>query len=269
MNAPSISLPILWFFRRIVRSYFHRHFHGVRVSGAAQFANNGRPLIVYGNHSSWWDPMVSILLADGLMPERSHYAPMDAEALARYRILQKVGIFPIEIKTTRGAVHFLSIGETILERGGVLWVTPQGQFVDSQIKPLVFKPGLAALAVRVAAAKGDCTVLPLAIEYLFWDERLPEVVLRFGTPVRVVGGETPDAVHMQLISALDSTMNQLRQLAAARDAGAFTTLLRGKLGVGGFYAFGNRLRALVSRHPYQPEHTVAREDTHDRTSYDA
>jgi hypothetical protein len=209
--------------------------------------------------------MVSILLAERLMPERTHYAPMDAEALARYQILQKVGIFPVEMKTTRGAAQFLRTSEAILACGGVLWVTPQGRFVDSQTRPLLFKSGLAALAVRLATANGDCTVLPLAIEYPFWDELLPEVLLRFGDPVRVLGGQRAEAVNAKLIDALDTTMCELRQLAAARDAAAFTTLLRGNLGVGGIYAFCKRLRSLASRQPYQREHTVTREDTWERT----
>jgi 1-acyl-sn-glycerol-3-phosphate acyltransferase len=269
MDTPPISLPILRFFRRIVRRYFRRHFHGVRVSGASQFVNDGRPLIVYANHSSWWDPMVAILLADCLMSKRSHYAPMDAKALARYGILRRVGIFPVEMKTTRGGAQFLRTGEKILESGGVLWVTPQGRFVDSRARPLMFKPGLATLAVRVAAEKGDCTLLPLAIEYPFWDERLPEVLLRFGNPVSVFGGETVEVVQTQLIDALETTMDELRQLAVTRETAAFTMLLQGRLGVGGFYALGKRLKAVVLRQPYRAEHTVTKKDESHRSGDDA
>ena len=264
MNAPTISTPILRFFRRIVRGYFRRHFHGVRVSGVSKFINDGRPLMVYANHSSWWDPMISVLLADRLMPTRSHYAPMDAEALGRYGILRKVGIFPVEMKTARGAAQFLRAGMTILERGGVLWVTPQGRFVDARSRPLVFKPGLAALAARVSARKKACTVLPLAIEYAFWNERLPEALLRFGDPVQVAPGETADSVQTRLVDALASTMDQLREMAMERDARAFTTLSQGRLGVGGFYALGGRLKAMLFRRPYQAEHTVTEPDAAQR-----
>ena len=48
----------------------------------------------------------------------------------------------------------------------MLWVTPQGEFVDARTRPLEFKPGLAALAARVARVEGGCTVLPLAIGIL-------------------------------------------------------------------------------------------------------
>jgi 1-acyl-sn-glycerol-3-phosphate acyltransferase len=260
MNAPAISQPTLQFFRGIVRRYFRRHFHGVRVSGAQQFVTAGAgkvPLIVYANHGSWWDPMVSICLADRLMPGRRHYAPMDAEALQRYGILRKVGIFPVESKTSRGAVQFLRTGEAVLLDGGVLWVTPQGQFVDARARPLEFKPGLAALATRVASSVGECVLLPLAIEYAFWDERLPECLLEFGHPVRVIPSDDAAALQLQLISALEVTMDELKSKAMLRNSEGFEELVRGRSGTGGFYALMQRTIAVFLRRPYRREHTAA------------
>jgi 1-acyl-sn-glycerol-3-phosphate acyltransferase len=264
MSTPTISGPVLRFFQRIVRGYFKRHFHVVRVVGAERFvaagssneaSHQGTPLLVYANHGSWWDPMVSILLAERLMGGRRHYAPMDASALGRYGILKRVGIFPVEMKTARGAVQFLRTGEEIVRGGGVLWVTPQGQFVDARVRPLVFKPGLAALAARAAGSMGRCTVMPLAIEYPFWDERLPECLLEFGEVVEVVAGETAAEVQVRLIAALAATMDSLRVRAMRRDAAGFETLMDGTLGTGGFYGLGQRLKAIVLRRPYRAEHT--------------
>ena len=255
MPVPRISGATLWFFRGIVRGYFRRHFTAVRLSGGERFTHDGTPLIVYANHSSWWDPMVSVLLAHRLMPGRQHFAPMDAESLERYGILKRIGIFPIALQSARGAVQFLRTGEAILASGGVLWITPQGRFVDSRERPLAFKPGLAALAQRVADHHGGCTVLPLAIEYSFWNQRLPETLLRFGQPVRVPpSGTTP--LEPQFVAALEATMDELQRLALARDAAPFTTLMGGRAGAGGFYALGKRLRALATGIPYRPEHTV-------------
>ena len=248
-DTPRISRPVLAFFRRIVRGYFSRHFRAVRVSHGERFTGQTGPLIVYANHSSWWDPMVSVLLAGELMPERAHYAPMDASALERYGILRKVGIFPVEIESARGAVQFLRTGIGVLESGGVLWITPQGRFVDARERPLGFKPGLAALAARVP---GGCTLLPLALEYQFWDERLPETLLRFGEPVRVDGETAPG----QLEAALEMTMDELKELAMARDPRGFVTLRSGREGVGGFYAVGQRAWARLRGKTYQAEHTA-------------
>lgn len=251
IQIPRISATGLFFFRGLVRRYFRRHFHAVRVSCAEHLRQQTGPLIVYANHSSWWDPMVCFLLSAELLPGRPHFAPMDAAALQRYSVLGRLGIFPVQIESARGAVQFLRTGEAIVRSGGVLWVTPQGRFADNRERPLVFKPGLAALAARL----GTCTVLPLAIEYTFWDERKPETLLHFGQPVHVAG-ERADVIEARLLDALAIAMDQLRAKALARDSRGFDiTLARGVVGAGGMYAFGKRLRALATRQSYRAEHS--------------
>jgi 1-acyl-sn-glycerol-3-phosphate acyltransferase len=250
-EIPAVSEMTLRFFRRIVRVYFRRHFRSVMVQQAEVLSGVVGPLIVYANHSSWWDPMVSVLLAERLLPGRKHYAPMDAAALKRYAILAKIGIFPVEMGTARGAVQFLRTSQAILASGGVVWITPQGRFADSRARPLGFKPGLGALALRCP----EVSVIPLAIEYTFWDERLPETLLRFGTPVRLAEGMNEEAATERLASALVETMEELRAAAMARDASAFRVLLRGGRGVGGMYGIGRWVRRLFTRRPVQVDHT--------------
>ncbi|WP_213807155.1 lysophospholipid acyltransferase family protein [Granulicella sp. dw_53] len=260
MKAPTISRLMLWFFRRIVHRYVRRHFHGVRLLGAERLtaaAADGGPLIIYANHGSWWDPMVSFLLAERLMKAKRHYAPMDAKELERYRILKYVGIFPVEMKTARGAIQFLRSGEEILRARGVLWVTPQGRFVDARERPLELKRGLAALAVRVAAREGGCTVQPLAIEYPFWDERLPECLLEFGDAVSVTAGEEEGPVQQRLVAGLEAAMENLKSRALLRDATQFRSLEVGRAGTGGVYGFGQWLKAKISRRSHWTEPAAA------------
>jgi len=253
MSVPHISRFVLRFFCGIVRGYFRRHFSGVRLSRESNLAHFGdERLIVYANHSSWWDPMVLVLLAEKLMPRRNHFAPMDAAALERYGILKRIGVFDVEMKTARGAVQFLRTGTAIVESDGVLWVTPQGRFADARERPLGFKPGLAALAAKM---DGGCTMLPLAIEYVFWDERLPETLLRFGEPVRV-NGQNADEVQQLLEAALLKTMEALKVEAMARDTAAFSLMLDGTVGTGGFYEFGQHAMAMVRRRRFRPEHSA-------------
>lgn len=251
--VPRISRLTLLFFRGIVRRYFRRQFHAVRANGVAS-ANLrcAGPLIVYTNHTSWWDPMVCYLLAATLAPERRHYAPMDDAALDRYAILKRIGCFPVDIRSARGAVQFLRMGEAVVRSGGVLWVTPQGRFADVRERPLLFKPGLAALAARL----GECTMVPVAMEYTFWDERKPEALVEIGEPI-VVRGESTEALEPRLTSALAAALDRLRQASLTRDGQAFErVLLRGSVGVGGFYAVGERIRAALMGRRYRAEHTI-------------
>ena len=257
MAVPHISRPILGFFRRIVSGYFRRHFRAVRVSGAELLATcGGGPLIVYANHSSWWDPMVLVLLASELLPQRRHFAPMDATALERYGILKRIGVFGVETQSPRGAAQFLRRGLEILNAGNVIWVTPQGRFADVRDRPLAFKRGLAELASRVP--KG-CTLLPLAIEYTFWDERLPETFLQFGQPIFV--NEAAPTSIVQLETALLHCMDSLRQKVVARDPAGFEILQSGRVGTGGWYQMGQHLFARMRGKQYQAEHTAFPTDT--------
>jgi 1-acyl-sn-glycerol-3-phosphate acyltransferase len=253
MSVPHISPPVLGFFRRIVSGYFRRHFRAVRIAEGIRLSSitPGTPLIVFANHSSWWDPMVCVLLAHRLLPRRRHFAPMDAAALERYAILKRVGIFPVEMKTARGAAQFLRTGLDLLTDDAVLWITPQGRFADPRESPLVFKPGLAKLAHR---AGPDCLVLPLAIEYTFWDERLPETLLEFGAPIRV-GENSLEALALQLPKALQAAQDSLREKAMARNPLRFDLLSEGTAGTGGWYGLGKRLLSRLTRQPYQPDHT--------------
>lgn len=221
MEAPSISSPVLLFFRWLVRWYFRLHFRAVRIAGVNGLLTCGEgPLIVYANHSSWWDPMVSVLLAEEYLPKRAHFAPMDAEALERNAILRRIGVFGVEMKTARGAAQFMRRGLAILQDKGVLWVTPQGRFSDVRERPLGLRRGTAELASRVP---GGCTVIPLAVEYVYWNDRLPETLLQFGEPIQVTGRDF--AKSEQLEQALLACMEILKTKAMARDANGFESVL--------------------------------------------
>lgn len=250
-ELPQISPITLRFFRRVVRRYFRNHFRAVQAQHAARLRNLSGPIIIYGNHSSWWDPMLIVLLGEKLLPERRHYAPMDAQALEQYPLLEKLGIFPVEMATPRGAARFLSTCEAILEDGGVLWLTPQGRFADPRNFPLAFKPGLGALALRLPAVP----LVPLAVEYTFWDERLPETLLHFGSPMHVdPDGRTPQATR-ELEDALTVSMLALQTAAITRDPTAFETILTGDRGTGGAYALIRRVSAMLHGRQPRLDHT--------------
>jgi 1-acyl-sn-glycerol-3-phosphate acyltransferase len=250
-DMPPISGVTYRLFAHVVKRYFRRHFRSVMTQRAELLEKTPGPLIVYANHSSWWDPMLCLLLARSYLPAHKHYAPMDAEALKRYPILKKIGMFPVETATATGVLGFLRTSEAILRAGGVLWLTPQGRFADVREFPLRFKPGLAILAARMPGL----SLLPMAIEYTFWDERLPETLVRFGDVVRFDENLDKTEITHLLESALAATMLDLQHCSAERDSAKFALVLTGRRGSGGLYGRWQRLRGLV-RGKSQVDHTV-------------
>ena len=248
------SRRLLALFERYLRWYMARHFHAVRVANTGRFPQlEDAPLIVYLNHPSWWDPLTCMMIARRFMPQANHHAPMDEAALRRYPFFGRLGLFPVAINSARGAMQFVrSSMEIVSTPGAVLWLTPQGAFNDVRRRPPVFKDGLAALLSRLHKA----TVLPLAIEYTYWDERLPEVLVNCGRHISIHDGYKFDfdEWNATLIKALIVTQDELAALAVTRDASHFVTVLSGAAGIGGVYDGWQRARFALRGELYHPEH---------------
>ena len=113
-------------------------------------------------------------------PDRKSFAPIDAASLERYGFFKHIGIYGIEQQSVRGAIQFLRTTVAILSAGRhVVWLTPQGAFCDVRERPLRMRRGLGKLAVRTEEAE----FLPLAIEYTFWTEPQPEILVAFGEAI--------------------------------------------------------------------------------------
>jgi 1-acyl-sn-glycerol-3-phosphate acyltransferase len=251
------SGPMFWLFGWYLRYFFWRRFRAVRVSRsglaapAAAPGAAGRPLIVYSNHPSWWDPALYILLQTKLFPGRRGFGPMDAEALGKYRMLARMGVFGIELDSPRGAARFLRTSLDLLsDSRNVLWITAEGAFTDPRTRPVRLRPGVAHLARHIPGA----VLLPLAIEYTFWNESRAEALVRFGAPIETGRDRTVADWQAVLEDALTASMDTLARESAARNPRLFTPLLRGASGIGGFYDAQRRVRALLAGQRFDPSH---------------
>jgi 1-acyl-sn-glycerol-3-phosphate acyltransferase len=251
------SPTLFWLFSLYLRWYFYRSFHAVRISrGGLPPVLGDRPLIVYSNHPSWWDPAVYILLGSKLFPGRVGFGPMDSRALGRYGVLQRMGVFGVPQNDPRGAAIFLRTSLAALARPrAMLWLTAEGAFTDHRTRPVVLRPGLAHLVRRVPEA----IILPLALEYSFWNESRAEVLTRFGAPLETcldkAGLDNSVAAwNQRLEAALTDTMDALAIESRTRNPNLFQPLLRGGAGVGGLYDAWRHLRAARAGRRFDPSH---------------
>jgi 1-acyl-sn-glycerol-3-phosphate acyltransferase len=241
-------------FRLYLHWYFWRHFSGVRLSRAGiPDAHDGRPIVVYTNHPSWWDPALFILATEKLFPGRVAVGPMDRTELSRYGLLRRMGVFGID-STPRGAAVFLRVARAALARPGhMMWVTAEGKFTDPRVRPILLRPGIAHLPRHLP----DAVFLPAALEFSFWNESRPEALIRFGAPVDIAGGAGSASVGLwkaALEQGLTQTIDALAAESMTRDATLFVSLLRGTAGVGGIYDIWRRIRALAGARPFSARH---------------
>ena len=98
------------------------------------------------------------------------------------------------------------------------------------------------------------TFVPLAIEYAFWDERRPNLLLNFGKPFQCSADEPASAIGAQLGAALETAMDALAAASITRDPSLFRTLLSGKTGVNPFYDAWRKARATLRGQAFSPAH---------------
>lgn len=249
-------------FRRYATRYVRKHFHAVRLSKTSfPIPSGDEPILVVLNHPSWWDPLIGLLLSELLdlasrerkRPELENFAAIDSAAIQRYAFFKRLGFIGVDTQSVRGAAAFLRIGQTVLSQPGrVFWVTAQGRFTDVRERPLNLRSGVGHLAARLDRG----LIVPLALEYAFWNERSPEALARFGEPLAIA--DHPDLggkQWMKLIEdALTQTLDGLNAEAISRDPGQFTTLLAGRSGVGGIYDHWRRLLAWLRGRHFQAAH---------------
>lgn len=252
-SIPVIYRSWLQWFTWYSRRYLRRHFHSLRLSRSGPPPAVDRPLIVYCNHASWWDPLVFLVLKEELFPNRQAFAPIDAEALKRYRFFAKLGFFGVEQGSRRGAAQFLRSSQAILENPHhMLALTPQGRFADVRERPARLQAGLGHLAARL----DDALVVPLAVEYVFWEERFPEILVRFGPGIDTGQGQNldPSAWTRWFEQQLAETQDVLAREAQDRRPADFQVLLRGGAGQGGVYDWWRALKARWTGEPFNPQH---------------
>lgn len=254
-RKPRISRATLFLFSAYARMYLRRHLHSLRVVRGSLPAIPDGPVIVCLNHPSWWDPLVALTLARASFRDRKHYAPIDSVSLARYRLFEHLGFFGIEPHSVRGATRFLGTARAILgDPASALWVTAEGVFTDVRIRPVRLRSGVGHLVHSLDSV----TVLPLAIEYAFWEERAPEALACWGDAIPVqCGGSRPSEEWTRVIaSGMETALDRLAGLSTGRDKNAFDVVLRGSAGIGGIYDLWNKLRARL-----RGEHFVVRHGT--------
>lgn len=244
------------FFERVMRGQIARNFRALRVAkpGLPELVPD-RPVMVFTNHPSWWDPAVFMAVHGVLFPGRAGFGPIDAEMLERYRFMARIGVFGVPQDGARGAAQFLRTGRRILdEPDRVMWITAQGRFADMRERPLGLRPGAAHLLARCPQVQA----VPMAVEYPFWSERRPEALLAFGTPVEVSPSDGPDAIAARLEAALTDTADTLATRAIARDPAAFESLIDGRRGTGGVYGQWQRLRDRMAGREHVSDHEPRR-----------
>ena len=108
----------------------------------------------------------------------------------------------------------------------------------------------------LAAREPETIFLPLAIEYAFWTEPRPEILVAFGDPV--LPGDEPGYGAAEwtdiFADALESVQNELAVRSGRREVNEWIMLNRGKSGVSGIYDSWRWLQARIHGEEFERQH---------------
>lgn len=188
------------------------------------------PLIVAANHVGWWDPLTMLTLHEALLSGRSMRAPMDAEQLERFGLFRRLGVFGIDPDDPASLEKMREEMAAYFARADrpTLWITPQGRFADVR-EPIVVRPGVSRLAASTPGAR----VVAVSVEYCFWTDPKPEILVAAREVVADRGSTT--GWHRAIASAMADGAAELARLAVARDADAFEPVVSKEGRQGGFW----------------------------------
>ncbi len=168
-----------WFARH-ARSRFARTFETVRIAGLSSLraAARSAPVLVVSNHTSWWDPLVILLVSHAAGTDG--YAMMDAKNLHRLPFFARVGAFGVDLRDATDGAAAIRYAAKLLDRPGrLVWLFPQGRERPVTARPLGFLGGSAAIA-RVARR---AVTLPVAIRYEHGPTERPNLYVAIGQAI--------------------------------------------------------------------------------------
>lgn len=205
-----------WFeklFRVYNRNLLRRRFDGLRVAGLNLLRERqaGVPLVLYANHSSWWDGLVAFEI--GMSCRLKQYAMMEERQLREYALFRRLGAFSVIREDARAAKRSIDYAAGLLSRTQnsatpALWIFPQGDTRANDLRPLKFYRGAAHIALRLPRV----TLLPVAMRYEHRDAFRPEIFVRIGAPEQLGTDEKTNAKQLivRMEESLTRTLDDIR-----------------------------------------------------------
>lgn len=199
------------------RNLLKRRFHTFNAAGLEVLRQKdaGRPLIVYANHSSWWDGLVTfqIFAAAGL----DGYVMMEEKQLKKLSPFRLLGAFSVVREKPREAVRSLRYAIELLQNDPrrTLLLFPQGEILPNDQRPLRFYRGLAKALGEV----NDCDAVSMAIRYEFSGHFKPEIFVKIGESRRILKNQDFDSENLtaDLAEDLTNVLNDLKADVAAQN----------------------------------------------------
>jgi 1-acyl-sn-glycerol-3-phosphate acyltransferase len=160
------------FFSFYSRNGLSRLFHSLDIDCSVE--TSGRPVVLIGNHFSWWDGFIAYRLNDLRLHKKFHIMMLE-EQLSSRLFLNKAGAFSIK-RGSRSVLESLHYASSLLhEKENMLVVYPQGTITSIHQRPVRFEKGVE----RILAGASDKLMILFYVALPDWySEKKPILTLR-------------------------------------------------------------------------------------------
>ncbi|TVR70247.1 MAG: glycerol acyltransferase [Marinilabiliales bacterium] len=135
-----------WFFNIYIRYILQRNFSSMHIKGS--YKERNLPVLLIGNHFSWWDGFFPYELNRRLLKKRLHLMMLE-EQLAKRKFFRRLGAFSIN-PGKRSAIDSINYASKILnDRDNLLILFPQGRIQSQYMNEIAFRKGWYRIIERV------------------------------------------------------------------------------------------------------------------------
>lgn len=184
------------------------------------------PILFCLNHSNWWDAAFVVWLSIRYFKIDS-YCLMELKQLQSNKFFNSLGAIPIVREDARQSLNAVKFASDIIERQNkALWIFPQGEIVQNDLKPYKFYSGIT----HVISSLEKVHLVNLFFEYRFTSEQRPEVFIDFFDHEIIENQNRMDKKTMikNLEQKFESVHDSLVDKILRNDLKEFEVILQGK-----------------------------------------
>ncbi len=209
----------LWVASMFFFNMLQNRFYAFRYRGEENYfdGDTNVPTILFAPHCNWWDGIVLYNTTHRIFHKEIR---LMVEELNRFPLLRRGGAYSVNKKSPQSAMKALQYSVDVVgDVRNMLCIFPQGIIRPPHYRPIEFQTGLAYIAENAVKRYGKVNLIPMAVDYAFFRDNRPEVIVEFGKRIELVKGNELDKLSRKELThylehALEETCdNQFKEMS--------------------------------------------------------
>ena len=199
----------LWVASMFFFNMLQNRFYAFRYRGEENYfeAEKDVPTILFAPHCNWWDGIVLYNTTHRIFHKEIR---LMVEELNRFPLLRRGGAYSVNKKSPQSAMKALQYSVDVVgDLRNMLCIFPQGIIRPPHFRPIEFQTGLAYIAENAVKKYGKVNLIPMAVDYAFFRDNRPEVIVEFGKRIELrKGNELDKMTRRELTHYLEKALTE-------------------------------------------------------------